>query len=60
MAYGGLPARKMEALREHAAARAAGHHDDEAEKYKELATMWCKRALAAETTLAILVEGVVK
>lgn len=32
----------------------------EAEKYRKLAILWCKRALAAEVRLAILAEEVVR
>lgn len=56
----GLPTRKLDAVRAKAAAVAPHPAELEATKFKALAIMFCKRALAAETSLAIMVEGIVK
>lgn len=32
----------------------------EVAKWKKISAMWCKRALTAETSLAIMVEGIMK
>lgn len=56
---GEIPSRKMEALR-NAAPVPRMATVAEVERWKKLAAMWCKRALKAETELAIMVEGVVR
>lgn len=53
------PTKKLEALRD--AAPVPDLVDaSEVEKWRRVAAMWCKRALAAETSLAIMVEGIMK
>jgi hypothetical protein len=52
--------RKLDAVRAKAAALAPHPAEIEAARYKALAILWCKRALAAETQLAITVEGIVR
>lgn len=57
---GGMPIRKMETLRAAAIAKTPVEESAQVAMWKGLAAMWIKRALDAETKLAIYVEGIVK